>query len=162
LKDGTSPRDALLAKAVGEGDDPDGLLLLVELENKRCQRCLAGVDRAIVLDEHDGFRHASRFRAVETVELLQMRDEVAAAFRPAGMHDETPREVVERADYRDLFGLPRCRHAQVGAAFRPRPRQIRMRQRLALVAVEQNPERTFIVSDKRSLMSPASAWALRS
>ena len=34
LKDGTSPKTALLANAVAEGDDPDGLILLVELENK--------------------------------------------------------------------------------------------------------------------------------
>lgn len=34
LKDGTSPKAALLANAVAEGNDPDGLLLLVELENK--------------------------------------------------------------------------------------------------------------------------------
>jgi hypothetical protein len=30
------------------------------------------------------------------------------------------------------------RHAQIGAAFGPRTRQIRMRQRLALVAIEEN------------------------
>lgn len=34
LKDRTSPMTAMLANAVAEGDDPDGLLLLVELENK--------------------------------------------------------------------------------------------------------------------------------
>ena len=34
LKDGTSPKAALLANAVAEGDDPDELLLLVELENR--------------------------------------------------------------------------------------------------------------------------------
>jgi hypothetical protein len=34
LKDGTSPKAALLATAVADGDDPNRLLLLVELENK--------------------------------------------------------------------------------------------------------------------------------
>lgn len=39
LKDSTLPKAALVAKAVEEGDNPDGLLLLVELEN-RLQRSL--------------------------------------------------------------------------------------------------------------------------
>jgi hypothetical protein len=54
------------------------------------------------------------------------------------MHDEPARDVIERAHHGHFLGLPRRRHAQIGAAFGPRTRQIRMRQRLALVAIEEN------------------------
>src|SRR6202453_150997 len=40
---------------------------------------LAGVDRAIVLDQHDGREGLSGPRTIEPVELLEMGDEIAAA-----------------------------------------------------------------------------------
>src|ERR1019366_10567888 len=52
--------------------------------------------------------------------------------------DELAREVIERAQHRHLLGLSRRRHTQIRARFRPRSREIGMRQRLALVAVEKN------------------------
>ena len=94
---------------------------------------LADVDRSIVLDQHDRLHGSSRLGAVETVELLQMSDEVAAALGRAGVHDQLARDMIERADHRHFFGLSRRRHAQIGAALGPRPRQIRVRQGLALV-----------------------------
>ena len=48
------------------------------------------------------------------------------------------RDRIERADHRHFFGLSRRRHAQVSAALGPRPRQIRVCQGLALVAIEEN------------------------
>ena len=48
------------------------------------------------------------------------------------------REMIERADHRHFFGLSRRRHAQIGAALGPRPRQIRVRQGLTLVAIKQD------------------------
>ena len=67
-----------------------------------------------------------------------MRNEIGAALGPAGMHDKSACDVIERAHHGHFLGLTRRRNAQVGAAFSPRTRQIRMRQRLALVAIEEN------------------------
>ena len=49
-----------------------------------------------------------------------MGDEVAAALGRAGVDDELARDVIERAQHRDLLGLSRRRHAQVGARLAPR------------------------------------------
>ena len=54
-------------------------------------RALAGVDGTVVLDQHDRAGRASGLRAVEMIDLLEMGDEVAAAFGRAGMHDEPAR-----------------------------------------------------------------------
>ncbi len=101
-------------------------------------RKFADVDRPIVLDQHDRFGRPAGHGAVELVELLEMGDEVAAALGRAGMDDELAGEVIERAKHCHLLGLSRRRHAQVGAGLRPRSGKIGMRQRLALVAVEQH------------------------
>src|SRR5580698_1664629 len=53
-----------------------------------CERELAGVDRAVVLDQHDGGEGLSGLRTIEPVELLEMRDEIAAALARAGVDDE--------------------------------------------------------------------------
>jgi hypothetical protein len=67
-----------------------------------------------------------------------MGDEIAAFLGLAGVDDELASEVIERAQDCDLLGLSRRRDAQVGAHLRPGAGEIGMRQRLALVAVEQN------------------------
>jgi hypothetical protein len=67
-----------------------------------------------------------------------MSDEVSAALGGAGVHDELAGDVVERADHRHFLGLSGGGHPQVRAALGPSPRQIRMGEGLALVAVEQN------------------------
>ena len=72
------------------------------------------------------------------IELLEMGHEVAAALGRTGMDDELARDVIERTQHRHLLGLSGRRHAQVGARLRPRPGKIGMRQRLALVAIEQH------------------------
>jgi len=102
---------------------------------KRCQRELAGVDRTIVLDEHHRLGGLPGPGTVKPIELLEMGDEIAAAFGPAGVDDELARDVIERSQYRDLLGLSRCRHTQVGARLCPCAGEIGMRQRLALVAI---------------------------
>src|SRR6516225_4766589 len=114
----------------------DGEPMLAGVE--RCQRELAGVDRAVVLDQHDRHHGSSRFGGIPAVKLLEVSDEVAAALGRARVHDEPAGEVVERADHRHFLGLARRRHPQIGTTLGPGPRQIGMRQRLALVAIEQN------------------------
>src|SRR5574340_539950 len=71
-----------------------------------CERAFAGVDRTIVLDQHDRLGLSPGLRSIETVELLEMGDEIAAAFGRTGMDDELAGEVIERPQHRDLPGLP--------------------------------------------------------
>ena len=65
-----------------------------------------------------------------------MGDEVGRELGPAGVYDEAARDVIKRAHHCDFLGLPRRRHAQVSSAFAPGTGQIRMRERLAFVAVK--------------------------
>ena len=56
-----------------------------------------------------------------------------------GMHDESACDVIERAHHGHLLGSDPARNAQSWRSRSgPRTRQIRMRQRLALVAIEEN------------------------
>ena len=48
------------------------------------ERAFAGVDRTIVLDQHDRLGLSPGLRSQETVELLQMGDEIAAALGRGG------------------------------------------------------------------------------
>jgi hypothetical protein len=102
------------------------------------ERAFAGMDRTIVLDQHDWLGLSPGLRSKETVELLQMGDEIAAALGRARVDDKLAREVIERPQHRDLLGLPRRRHTQVRPRLRPGAGEIGMGQRLALIAVEKN------------------------
>ena len=64
------------------------------------------MDRTIVLNQHDRLGLASGLRAVETVDLLEMDDEVAAALGRAGMDDELAREVIERPRIATFLACP--------------------------------------------------------
>ena len=110
---------------------------------RAARAALAGVDRAVVLDQHDRLGLAPRLRAEEMIDLLKMGDEVTAALGGAGMHDELACEVIERHQYRDLPGLSRRWHAQVRSRFRPGAGEIGMGQRLALVAIEKDNVAAF-------------------
>ncbi len=52
------------------------------------------------------------------------------------VHDQLAREMIERADHRHFLACPAG--TQIGAALGPRPRQIRVRQGLTLVAIKQD------------------------
>jgi len=60
----------------------------VRAGGKDCERQLTDMDRAIVLDEHDGLERLSGLGTVETVELIEMRHEVASALGGTGVDDE--------------------------------------------------------------------------
>src|SRR5512145_521104 len=128
-----------LGRVLGQPLDPEPVLARIE----RGTRELAGVDRSVVLDDHDGFRRPAGRGAVEPVELLQVRDEVARALGRARVHDEPARGVVERADHRHLLGLAGRWNTQVRAAPGPHTGQIGMRQRLAFVAEQQHDVASF-------------------
>ena len=103
-----------------------------------CEREFAGMDRTVVLDQHDGREGLSGPRPIAPIELLEMGDEVAAALGPAGVDDEFADGMIERAQQRDFFRLTRSGHTQICPGFRPGAGEIGMCQRLALVAVEQD------------------------
>ena len=96
------------------------------------------MDRPVVLDQHDRLARSSRHGAIKSIELLEMRHEVAAALGGTGMDDELAGDMIERAQHRHFLGLTGRRYAQIGAGFCPRSGAIRMRQRLALIAIKQN------------------------
>ena len=82
-------------------------------------RGFAGMDRAVVENQDDGFVRAARARPVDRVEAAEEGDEVAAALGGAGIDDQLVSGAVEGADHRPLLGLPRRLDAQVAAAFGP-------------------------------------------
>ena len=105
------------------------------------ERAFHGVDRTIVLDQHDRLGLSPGLRSKETSRLLQMRAmKSSAALGRAGMDDELAlRDVIERPQHRDLLGLPRGRHTQVRPRLCPGAGEIGdAGQRLALIAVEKN------------------------
>jgi hypothetical protein len=76
-------------------------------------RRLAGVDRAVVEDEHDQLLRTIRRQAILRVDLLQKRDEIGTALAPAGAHDQFPRRPIEQAKHRHLGGLAGRWNAQI-------------------------------------------------
>lgn len=105
---------------------------------KRGQGQLAGVDRAIVRHQHHRLGGLTGLGAVAPVQLLEVGDEVAAAFGWTGMHDEFACDVIERAQYGDFLRVAGCRDTQIRPGLRPHAGEVGMRQRLALIAVEQH------------------------
>ena len=105
---------------------------------ERGRACLADVDRAVVEHHDDRLDGRPGLRAVEAVEGLQMRDEVGAALGREVVTMSWRVTSIERAHHGDLLGLPGRRHAQVRAALGPGAGEIGMRQRFALIAVEQH------------------------
>jgi len=99
---------------------------------------LAGVDRAIVLDQDHRLDGLAGFGAIETVQLFKMSDKIAAALGWAGVHDELACDVIKRSEHGDLLALSRRWDAQVCPCLRPDAGKVGMRQRLALVAIEQD------------------------
>src|SRR3954466_9071194 len=105
---------------------------------ERGAACLAGVDRAVVQDEHEGLDRDAELGTIATVDLLQKRDEVRASFGPAGVNNEVATRPVEHAEHRRFGALARRRNAQVGPFLGPDMRQIGMGQRFGLVCEQKH------------------------
>lgn len=106
LKDGTSPRVALLANAVAEGADADGLLLLVELEN-RLQRSLISwrtIQGAIT--EHVPSEHWRGAFDVIPVPATELRRTLLAMTTDGGPRDAAARALRKIDRERDETGAP--------------------------------------------------------
>jgi hypothetical protein len=106
LKDGTSPKAALLASAVAEGKDPHGLLVLVELEN-RLQRTLIS-SRTIqgAVTEHVPSEQGLGVFDVRPVVATELRRKLLAMTTDGGPHDAAARVLREIDRVRDENGAP--------------------------------------------------------
>ena len=69
-------------------------------------RRLAGVDRAVVEDEHNRFLRTAGHRAILPVDLVQKRDEIGTALAPAGAHDQVARRPVRTPSIATLAACP--------------------------------------------------------
>ena len=86
---------------------------------------LAGVDRAVVQDQHDrSLGLATWVRPITPVEFAEKRDEVCAAFGPTGVDDKVAIFPVEHAEQRNLGSLSGRWDAQVSADLCPDMSQI--------------------------------------
>ncbi|MER8846786.1 NACHT domain-containing protein [Mesorhizobium australicum] len=106
LKHGVSPKLVLLASAVAEVNDPDGVLLLVELEN-RLRRSLISwrtIERAVT--EHVASEHWSGAFDVLPVAATEIRQKLLAMTTDGGPHDFAARALREIDRVRDENGAP--------------------------------------------------------
>jgi hypothetical protein len=99
---------------------------------------LAGVYGAVVQHEHHGRAVAAGLRAVSPVQAAKQADEVGAHLDGRGADDQFARGRVERARDGHLARLARRLHPQLGAALGPGMGEVGVRQRLALVGIQQN------------------------
>src|SRR3954463_16453947 len=67
---------------------------------ERGAACLAGVDRAVVEDEHEGLERDAELGTIAAVDLLQESDEVRASFGSAGLNNELATRPVEHPEHR--------------------------------------------------------------
>src|SRR4051812_30141047 len=110
---------------------------------------LAGVDRAVIQDEHERLGRNPELGTIAPIDLLQESDEVRASFGPAGAHDELATRPVEPPSIATLALWP-------GAGMR---RSVPL---LAQTCARYGWVSASDSSPNRSTMSPASAWALSS
>ena len=101
-------------------------------------RRLAGVDRAIVEDEHDRLLRTSGRQAILRVDLFQKRDEIGTALAPAGAHNQFTGRPVEQTEHRHLGGLAGRWNAQIRALLGPGMGQIGMGKRFRLIPEQEH------------------------
>lgn len=106
LKDGTSPKTALLASAVAEGGDPDGLLLLVELEQKLQRPLISRRTIQGAVTQHVPSEHWRGAFEVIPVAATELRRRLLAMTADGGPHDYAARVLREIDRIRDENGGP--------------------------------------------------------
>ncbi|MCO5966720.1 hypothetical protein [Sinorhizobium meliloti] len=106
LKDGTSPKTALLANAVVEGDDPDGLLLLVELENKLQRPIISWRTIRGAVTEHVPSEDWRGAFDVLPVAVTELRRKLFSMTADGGSRDSAARVLREIDRVRDESGAP--------------------------------------------------------
>src|SRR3954470_1007498 len=105
---------------------------------ERGAACLAGVDRAVVEDEHEGLERDAELGTIAAVDLLQESDEVRASFGSAGLNNELATRPVEHPEQRHFGALARRWDAQVGPLLRPDVRQVRVGEGFGLVCEQEH------------------------
>jgi hypothetical protein len=106
LKNGTSPKAALLVNAVAEGDDPDRLLLLVELENKIQRSFISSRTIEGAVTEHVPSEQWRGAFEVLPVAATELRQRLLAMTTDGGRHDAAARVLREIDRVRDENGAP--------------------------------------------------------
>lgn len=106
LKDSTSSKTALLANAVAEGGDPDGLLLLVELEKKLRRSLISWRTIQGAVTEHVPSDHWHGAFDVVPVAATDLRQKLLAMTADGGPHDYAARVLREIDRVRDESGAP--------------------------------------------------------
>ncbi|MER9225788.1 hypothetical protein NKI39_09035 [Mesorhizobium sp. M0664] len=106
LKDGNSPKAALLANAVAEGNDPDGLLLLVELENRFQRPFISWQTLQGALTKHVPSEHWRGAFDVRPIAATELRRKLLAMTTDGGPHDSAARVLREIERIRDENGAP--------------------------------------------------------
>lgn len=95
LKDGTPPKTALLANAVSKGYDPDGLILLVELENRLQRPFISWRTIQGVVTQHVPSEHWRGALDVLPVAATELRKKLLAMATDGGPHDSAARVLRE-------------------------------------------------------------------
>jgi hypothetical protein len=106
LKDGTSPKAALLASAVAEADDPGGLLLLVELENRLRRPLISWRTIRGAVTKHVPSEHWRGGFDVVPVAATELRQKLLTMTTDGGPHDTAARVLREIDRVRDENGAP--------------------------------------------------------
>lgn len=106
LKEGTSPNVWLLANAVAESEDPDGLLLLVELENKLRRSLITWRTIQRTVTEHVPSEHWRGDFDVLPVAATELRWRLLAMTTDGGAKDSAARVLRIIDQIRDENGAP--------------------------------------------------------
>jgi len=106
LKDGASPQTALLANAVAEGNDPEGLILLVELENKLHRQFISSRTIEAVVTEHVPSEQWRGAFEVVPITATELRKKLLAMTTDGGPRDSAARVLREIDRIRDENGGP--------------------------------------------------------
>jgi hypothetical protein len=106
LKDSTSPKAVLLASAVAESGDSDGLLLLVELENRLRQPLINWRTIQGAVTEHIPSELWRGAFDVLPVAATELRQKLLAMTTDGGPHDAAARVLREIDRIRDENGAP--------------------------------------------------------
>jgi hypothetical protein len=96
-------------------------------------RRLAGVDRAVVEDEHDWLLRTNGRQTILRIDLFQKREEIGTALALAGAHDQVTRCTIQQTERRHLGGLAGRWNAQIRALLGPG-----MGERLGLIPEQEH------------------------
>ena len=106
LKDSMTPQAGLLARAVAEGDDPEGLLLLVELENKLKRPLISWRTIQGAVTEHVPSEHWKGAFDVLPVPATELRQKLLSMTTDGGPNDAAARVLTQIDKVRDENGRP--------------------------------------------------------